>query len=47
VRAAGGASLRAIYVELTERDGFRGSYSTLKRYVRTRLASEATMLLAA
>jgi hypothetical protein len=44
---SGGASLRAIYVELTEREGFRGSYSTLKRYVRTRLAPEATMLLAA
>lgn len=44
---AGGASLRAIHLELTEREGFRGSYSTLKRYVRTRLAPQATMLLAA
>ncbi|MDB5041481.1 MAG: Insertion sequence element putative transposase orfA [Candidatus Eremiobacteraeota bacterium] len=44
---AGGASLRAIHLELTERERFRGSYSTLKRYVRTRLAPQATMLLAA
>jgi DNA-binding CsgD family transcriptional regulator len=44
---AGGASLRAIHAILTQRDGFRGSYSALKRYVRTRIPREATMLLAA
>jgi hypothetical protein len=44
-----GASLRAVHAELVERTAFRGSYSTLKRYVRIRLAParEATMMLAA
>ncbi|HEY0380906.1 MAG TPA: hypothetical protein VGC72_01775 [Candidatus Elarobacter sp.] len=44
-----GASLRAVHAELVERFAFRGSYSTLKRYVRTRLAParEATLMLAA
>jgi hypothetical protein len=45
-----GVSLRAVHAELVERRGFHGSYSALKRYVRTRLAPasrEATMLLAA
>jgi hypothetical protein len=32
-----GVSLRAVHVELVERYGFVGSYSTLKRYVRTQL----------
>jgi hypothetical protein len=38
-----------VHAELVERAAFRGSYSTLKRYVRTRLAParEATMMLAA
>ncbi len=44
-----GASLRALHADLVERFAFRGSYSTLKRYVRTRLAPvrEATLMLAA
>ncbi|MGH7756712.1 MAG: hypothetical protein ACREM8_10575 [Vulcanimicrobiaceae bacterium] len=44
-----GATLRAIHVELIENYGFTGSYSTLKRYVRTKLVStrDTTMLLAA
>jgi hypothetical protein len=44
-----GASLRAVHADLVERVDFRGSYSTLKRYVRTRVAParEATMMLAA
>ncbi|MDB5071571.1 MAG: hypothetical protein JWM87_2682 [Candidatus Eremiobacteraeota bacterium] len=44
-----GASLRAVHAELVARYGFAGSYSTLKRYVRTRLtpAREATLMLAA
>ena len=44
-----GASLRTVHAELVECVGFRGSYSTLKRYVRTRLAParEATTMLAA
>jgi hypothetical protein len=44
-----GASLRAVHADLVERFAFRGSYSTLKRYVRTRLAParEATLMLAA
>ena len=33
-----GTSLRAVHAELVERYGFIGSYSTLKRYVRTELA---------
>jgi hypothetical protein len=33
-----GVSLRAVHAELAERYGFIGSYSTLKRYVRTQLA---------
>lgn len=39
-----GASLRAVHAELVERYGFIGSYSTLKRYVRTQLtpARQAT-----
>ncbi|HEV2741094.1 MAG TPA: hypothetical protein VGU66_21220 [Candidatus Elarobacter sp.] len=43
------ASLRAVHAELVERYAFPGSYSTLKRYVRTRLAParEATTMLAA
>ncbi len=44
-----GASLRAVHVELVERLRFSGSYSTLKRYVRTQLAPSraATMMVAA
>src|ERR1700694_1378473 len=40
-----GASLRSVHAGLVERAAFRGSYSTLKRYVRTRLlpGREATM----
>ncbi len=44
-----GTSLRAVHAELIERAGFAGSYSTLKRYVRTQLAPAraTTMMLAA
>ena len=44
-----GASLRAVHADLVGRFAFRGSYSTLKRYVRTRLspAREGTMMVAA
>jgi len=47
---ASGASLRELYNELVERDAFRGSYSTLKRYARTRRSSpgtSTTLMLAA
>ncbi|MBV8643357.1 MAG: hypothetical protein JO225_05520 [Candidatus Eremiobacteraeota bacterium] len=45
---AEGTSLRAVHADLV-RAGFSGSYSTLKRYVRTRLSpsAETTLLLAA
>ena len=45
----GGASLRAVHDDLVLRHRFAGSYSTLKRYVRTQLApSRSTaMMLAA
>jgi hypothetical protein len=33
-----GDSLRAVHAQLVENYGFIGSYSTLKRYVRTQLA---------
>jgi hypothetical protein len=44
-----GASLRAVYDDLVLRFAFAGSYSTLKRYVRTRLhaAPSTTVMLAA
>jgi hypothetical protein len=43
-----GATLRAVYDDLVTRFGFPGSYSTLKRYVRTRLhAVPTTVMLAA
>ena len=46
-----GESLRALHARLVERDGFAGSYSTLKRYVRTNLAAReavrTTMMRAA
>lgn len=47
-----GDSLRALHARLVERDGFAGSYSTLKRYVRTHLvpareAARTTMMRAA
>ena len=44
-----GASLRAVHAALVKRVAFEGSYSTLKRYVRTRVAParEATMMRAA
>ena len=43
-----GESLRAVHADLVERFGFPGSYSTLKRYVRTRLAPhDAALMLAA
>jgi hypothetical protein len=44
-----GISLRAIHADLVGRYGFAGSYSTLKRYVRTTLgpARTATTLMAA
>ena len=43
-----GTSLRAVHAELVERFAFPGSYSTLKRYVRTQLApSRATPLMLA
>ncbi|HEV3085725.1 MAG TPA: hypothetical protein VGX96_00775 [Candidatus Elarobacter sp.] len=45
-----GVSLRAVHAELVERCAFPGSYSTLKRYVRTQLAparTTTTMMLAA
>jgi hypothetical protein len=44
-----GASLRAVHAELVARYGFAGSYSTLKRFVRTqRLPLRGTgMMLAA
>ena len=44
-----GASLRAVHADLVDRFAFPGSYSTLKRYVRTRLAParEATLMMAA
>jgi hypothetical protein len=44
-----GASLRAVHADLVERFAFPGSYSTLKRYVRTKIAParEATLMLAA
>ena len=45
-----GASLRAVHADLVERFAFPGSYSTLKRYVRTqRISARASepMLLAA
>ena len=48
-RLDSGASLRAVHAELVERHAFSGSYSTLKRYVRTRIAPArggATMLAA-
>jgi hypothetical protein len=46
---AEGESLRALHAELVERRAFAGSYSTLKRYVRTQLAParSTTMMLAA
>jgi hypothetical protein len=34
-----GESLRTVHADLVERHGFAGSYSTLKLYVRTRLAA--------
>lgn len=45
-------SLRALHARLVERDGFAGSYSTLKRFVRTHLApasetARTTMMRAA
>jgi hypothetical protein len=44
-----GRSLRGVYAELRERRGFPGSYSTLKRYVKTHLCGPGTVtaLLAA
>ena len=44
-----GISLRAVHAALIERYGFAGSYSTLKRYVRTQLAParSTTMMRAA
>jgi hypothetical protein len=44
-----GTSLRAVHADLVGRFAFAGSYSTLKRYVRTRLAPARTrtMMLAA
>jgi hypothetical protein len=42
-----GTSLRAVHAELVERFAFPGSYSTLKRYVRTQLAPSRAMMLAA
>ena len=41
--------VRAVYAELRERSGFPGSYSTLKRYVKTHLCGPGTVtaLLAA
>jgi hypothetical protein len=44
-----GISLRAVHAELAECYGFIGSYSTLKRYVRTTLAPkrESAQLMAA
>jgi hypothetical protein len=44
-----GVSLRAVHADLVDRLAFPGSYSTLKRYVRTRIAParEATLMLAA
>jgi hypothetical protein len=46
-----GATLRAVYDDLVTRFGFPGSYSTLKRYVRTRRLHAAvpstTVMLAA
>jgi DNA-binding CsgD family transcriptional regulator len=46
---ASGASLRAVHAELVERFAFPGSYSTLKRYVRARIAAprDGAMMLAA
>jgi hypothetical protein len=46
---AAGASLRAVHADLIACAGFAGSYSTLKRYVRTQLAPARTtpLLLAA
>lgn len=41
-----GRSLRSLHAELVER-GFGGSYSTLKRYARTRIAPASTMMIAA
>lgn len=44
----GGASLRAVHDDLVRRFRFAGSYSTLKRYVRTQLApSRSTALMLA
>jgi hypothetical protein len=43
-----GATLRAVYDDLVTRFRFPGSYSSLKRYVRTRLhAPSTTVMLAA
>ncbi|HYZ15456.1 MAG TPA: hypothetical protein VE591_03600 [Candidatus Acidoferrum sp.] len=44
-----GATLRAVYDDLVMRFAFRGSYSTLKRYVRTHVhaAPSTTVMLAA
>lgn len=43
-----GESLRELHAELVERDGFTGSYSTLKRYARTqRTAGGGTVMMLA
>ncbi len=43
-----GESLRAVHADLVARFAFSGSYSTLKRYVRTRLTPhDAALMLAA
>ena len=47
-KLAAGVSLRNVHADLVERDGFAGSYSALKRYVRTRLGTTgARAMLAA
>ena len=40
-------SLRALHARLVEREGFAGSYSALKRFVRTHTARTTTMMRAA
>jgi len=42
-----GVSLRALHADLVERFAFAGSYSALKRYVRTQLARATPLMLAA
>ena len=43
-----GESLRELHAELVEREGFTGSYSTLKRYARThRTAGGGTVMMLA